>query len=153
MTSEFMDLNRPEYSYMIGFLQCDGHMSKDSRNRGRVRVELSERDKDILLIFKNITPYYSSISFRERKTNFSEKSKTVIWSLYAQEGRTILKNAGLPCGSKSEIIEIPSGVIKEDYFRGVIDADGSVGMTGQGFPFISLTSKSEFLINGFLDFV
>ncbi|MGA5494212.1 hypothetical protein ACPCSP_07580 [Streptomyces cinereoruber] len=31
---------------------------------------------------------------------------------------------------------------RRDYLRGVIDADGSVGFTGQGFPFVSLTTSS-----------
>ncbi|MGW8764629.1 LAGLIDADG family homing endonuclease [Streptomyces sp. NPDC055815] len=31
---------------------------------------------------------------------------------------------------------------RRDYLRGVIDADGSVGFTGQGFPFVSLTTAS-----------
>ncbi len=31
---------------------------------------------------------------------------------------------------------------RPDYLRGVIDADGSVGYTEQGFPFVSLTTAS-----------
>ncbi len=31
---------------------------------------------------------------------------------------------------------------RRDYLRGVIDADGSVGYTGQGLPFVSLTTAS-----------
>ncbi|MGW8764630.1 hypothetical protein ACWGN5_19200 [Streptomyces sp. NPDC055815] len=32
----FMDLEAPEYAYMFGFLQADGHLSEQTRNRGRL---------------------------------------------------------------------------------------------------------------------
>ena len=34
-----------------------------------------------------------------------------------------------------------------------MDGDGSLGMTGQGLPFISLVTKSEYLKEGYLDFL
>ncbi|MFD7939799.1 LAGLIDADG family homing endonuclease [Streptomyces sp. NPDC059755] len=89
----FMDLRVPEYAYMFGFLQADGHLSQQSRQRGRLTVELNE--------------------------------------------------LGLPYGHKSRTVAPPHGDFSpRDYLRGVIDADGSVGYTSKGFPFISLTTAS-----------
>jgi hypothetical protein len=57
--------------------------------------------------------------------------------------RTKLNEVGLPYGRKSKTITPPRvESSRRDYLRGVIDADGSVGHTSQGFPFISLTTAS-----------
>ncbi|MET8565925.1 LAGLIDADG family homing endonuclease [Streptomyces flaveolus] len=61
-----MDLTVPEYAYMSGFLQADGHLSQQSRNRGGLTVEVSARDIDLLRQFQKLTPYNSSITERTR---------------------------------------------------------------------------------------
>ena len=140
---EFMDLRVPEYAYMFGFLQADGHLSQQSRQRGRLTVEISARDIDLLRKFQKLTPYNSSISERTRSTNFAESARSVIWSLHSLEARTKLNELGLPYGRKSKTIAPPRVEFsRSDYLRGVIDADGSVGFTKQGLPFISLTTAS-----------
>ncbi|MEV6021239.1 hypothetical protein [Streptomyces sp. NPDC051997] len=67
----FMDLEVPDYAYMFGFLQADGHLSKGTGQKGRVSVELSARDVGILREFQRLTPYNSSITGRTRTTNFA----------------------------------------------------------------------------------
>ncbi|MFF0476662.1 LAGLIDADG family homing endonuclease [Streptomyces sp. NPDC004284] len=139
----FMDLKSPEYAYMFGFLQADGHLSEQTRNRGRLTVELNVRDIGILREFQRLTPYNSSIRERTRATNFSTSHHSATWSLSALEARTILNQLGLPYGKKSKKITPPRVPFsRRDYLRGVIDADGSVGYTGQGLPFVSLTTAS-----------
>lgn len=66
-----MDLEVPDYAYMFGFLQADGHLSKGTGQKGRVSVELSARDVGILREFQRLTPYNSSITGRTRTTNFA----------------------------------------------------------------------------------
>jgi hypothetical protein len=59
------------------------------------------------------------------------------------EGRTRLLELGLPVGRKSAIIAPPAEPFSHsDYLRGIIDADGSVGFTARGWPFISLVTVS-----------
>jgi len=59
------------------------------------------------------------------------------------EGRTRLLELGLPVGRKSAIIAPPAEPFSHsDYLRGIIDADGSVGFTARGWPFISLVTAS-----------
>lgn len=59
------------------------------------------------------------------------------------EGRTRLLELGLPVGRKSAIIAPPAETFSHsDYLRGIIDADGSVGFTARGWPFISLVTAS-----------
>ncbi len=40
-----------------------------------------------------------------------------------------------------------------DYFRGIIDADGLLGITGRGFPFVSLVTASADMAMHFAAFV
>ncbi|MZE57049.1 hypothetical protein GTY86_38455 [Streptomyces sp. SID5770] len=139
----FMDLEDPGYAYMYGFLQADGHMSSQSRQRGWLTVEINARDIQILCEFQRLTPYNSSITERTRATNFSKGHHSAIWPLSSLEARTTLDRLGLPYGKKSKKITPPRVPFsRRDYLRGVIDADGSVGFTGQGFPFVSLTTSS-----------
>ncbi|MEV7557949.1 hypothetical protein [Streptomyces sp. NPDC089795] len=141
--ARFMDLTDPRYAYMFGFLQADGHLSQQSRQRGCLAVELNARDIDLLHAFQRLTPYNSSITERSRATNFAAESHSAKWSLYSQEARAIVNELGIPYGRKSKIIAPPRvDFSRRDYVRGVIDADGSVGYTGKGFPFLSLTTAS-----------
>ncbi|MGX1512042.1 hypothetical protein [Streptomyces collinus] len=144
---QFMDLTVPEYAYMLGFLQADGHLSQQSRQRGRLTVEISARDIDLLRTFQELTPYNSSITERTRSTNFAETAHSAVWSVYSLEARTKLNELGLPYGRKSKAIRPPSVEFSDrDYLRGVIDADGSLGNTSQGYPFVSLTSASTAIV-------
>ncbi|MEU6380121.1 hypothetical protein [Streptomyces sp. NPDC046909] len=139
----FMDLTVPEYAYMFGFLQADGHLSQQSRQRGRLAVEINARDIDLLRQFQKLTPYNSSISERTRSTNFAETAHSAVWSLHSLEARTKINELGLPYGRKSKIVTPPNVEFsRRDYLRGIIDADGSVGYTSKGLPFISLTTAS-----------
>ncbi|MFF6982606.1 hypothetical protein ACFZAV_34180 [Streptomyces sp. NPDC008343] len=138
-----MDLTVPEYAYMFGFLQADGHLQQGVGKKGKLSVEISARDIELLRRFQKLTPHYSSITERTRSTNFAETHTSVVWSLCSLQARTKLSELGLPYGRKSKTISPPLGEFSgRDYLRGIIDADGSVGFTSQGFPFISLTTKS-----------
>ncbi|WP_282693090.1 LAGLIDADG family homing endonuclease [Streptomyces sp. CC208A] len=139
----FMDLEDPEYAYMFDFLQADGHLSEGTRQRGCLAVEINARDAHILREFQRLTPHNSTITERTRSTNFSTEHHSATWSLCSLEARTTLNQLGLPYGKKSTRIKPPRVEFsRRDYLRGVIDADGSVGHTGQGFPFVSLTTSS-----------
>lgn len=136
-------LEDPRYAYMFGFLQADGHLAQGMGQKGRLTVEINARDIELLREFQRLTPYYSSISERTRSTNFATISHTACWSLCSLEARTQLNQLGLPYGKKSVRIAPPRVPFsRRDYLRGVIDADGSVGFTGQGLPFVSLTTAS-----------
>ncbi|MPY46880.1 hypothetical protein FNH04_45420 [Streptomyces phyllanthi] len=138
-----MDLEVPEYAYMFGFLQADGHLAKGVGQKGRLTVEINARDIQLLREFQKLTPYNSSITERTRSTNFAKTHHSAIWSLCSLEARTKLNELGLPHGRKSRKVTPPRVEFsRRDYLRGVIDADGSVGFTSKGSPFISLTTAS-----------
>ncbi|MCF3125541.1 hypothetical protein IPZ68_38485 [Streptomyces arenae] len=139
----FMDLEVPEYAYMFGFLQADGHLQQGAGQKGKLSVEIDVRDIGILREFQRLTPYNSSITERTRSTNFAETHHSATWTLCALEARSKLNELGLPYGRKSKAVAPPRVEFsRRDYLRGVVDADGSVGHTSQGFPFVSLATLS-----------
>lgn len=128
--TRFMDLEAPEYAYMFGFLQADGHLARGTGQKGKLTVEINARDAHILGEFQRLTPYYSSITDRVRSTNFAEQHHSATWSLCALEARTIVNELGIPYGKKSHTIKPPRVEFsRPDYIRGLIDADGSLGWT------------------------
>ncbi|MGW1774755.1 hypothetical protein [Streptomyces sp. NPDC002104] len=139
----FMDLEDPRYAYMFGFLQADGYLTQGRGQKGQLATEINVRDIHILREFQQLTPYYSSIIERVRSTNFAERHHSVTWSVSSLEARTIVNELGIPYGKKSLTIKPPSTNFSHpDYLRGIIDADGSLGWTAQGWPFLSLVSAS-----------
>ncbi len=59
------------------------------------------------------------------------------------EARNRLVELGLPYGKKATSITPPRVPFSQrNYLRGLIDADGAVGFTAQGLPFVSLTTTS-----------
>ncbi|MGW2053501.1 hypothetical protein ACWCOZ_06165 [Streptomyces sp. NPDC001840] len=142
-TAPFMDLENPDYAYMFGFIQADGHLAQQTGQKGRLTVEINVRDIGLLREFQRLTPYNSSITERTRSTNFAENHHSATWTLCSLEARTTLNRLGLPYGRKSRAIAPPRVPFsRRDYLRGTVDADGSVGYTAQGYPFVSLTTAS-----------
>lgn len=140
-------LSSENLNYIIGFLQGDGHHSEKTRNRGRISIELNHRDIDILnKIQALILPFINvTINSRVRDTNFKKGSHQTTLSIYDWAFRTAIKPY-VPVGCKSDIIEPPlslSNFSKKDYIRGLIDADGSIGISKANRPFISLCVSSE----------
>ncbi|NJK49129.1 hypothetical protein HC931_13950 [Candidatus Gracilibacteria bacterium] len=149
-----INLENPHYAYMFGFIQTDGHLYNTTRDRGRVSIEISKQDEDILWAFKNLIPFNSSITERERTTNFSNHCTSVIWRVYKKKFRDYLELWGLLSGCKSEAIKPPTCKFsKVDYFRGLIDGDGSLGLTSKEFPFLSLVTSSSYIITEYLELI
>ncbi|GJF31918.1 hypothetical protein KNE206_46180 [Kitasatospora sp. NE20-6] len=145
------DLENPDHAYMFGFLQADGHLSRDTRNRGRVTVELSAGDAPLLEAFQRLCPCRSTLRYRTRATNFSPQHSAVVWSAYTLEFRRTLEELGMPAGRKSAVVAPPRRPHAErDYLRGLVDADGSLGRAAQDLPFVAFTTASEALVGFFL---
>lgn len=147
------NISNSDFSYIIGFLQGDGNYYKQSRNRGRVSIELSLRDNDILkkisYVLSNYNCYYSE---RTRDTNFKDDYKSCKLSIYDINFRTSIEEF-IHCGKKSNCIEAPiecEWFMPFHYLRGLSDADGSIGITKDKKPFWSICTASgsikEFVI-------
>lgn len=142
-----IELNNPDISYFIGFAMMDGHFQENTRNRGKMSIELSDRDYDILSKFRDLFNN-SSITHRIRDTNFKDNYKTVTFNIYNKEIRDEFINIGFKYGSKRFFI--PKNIITRDFWRGIIDADGSLGFMRSGRPFVSLVISDEFMKDEYL---
>ena len=60
-----MELNK-NTSYMIGLFQTDGSLSRCSRNRGKLQLEISSKDEDIIYKLEKLIPYHCCIKKRKR---------------------------------------------------------------------------------------
>lgn len=149
-----LDLAKPEHAYMFGFIQADGHLQQNTRNRGKLQIELQESDRDVLEKFKEIIPFNTFLSTRTRDTNFKDNYTSAILVIHNQQFREGLIRIGLTYGKKSDIISAPKvDVSVVDYWRGMIDGDGSLGLTEKEFPFLSLNCSSEQMANDYIQFL
>lgn len=152
--TKFFNLQDPCYAYMFGFIQTDGHMYDDTRDRGKLTIELQQKDSYILGQFASLIPYHSSRITKKRNTNFKNDHTSSVWVVYDKRLRDRLVELGMKYGKKSDDIKPPSEPFSEvDYYRGIIDGDGSLGITSKGYPFVSLVTKSEHLAKAYIDFL
>lgn len=150
-----IDIKKEEHAYLIGFLQGDGYHNASSRNRGKVVVEIKKDDEN--LIHKLVDIYTdigvkSTISERTRDTNFTPEYSSISVSVFDFQFRQSIIEY-IPVGKKSNDIEIPEGIHEIGYWRGMIDADGSVSITKKNIPFVSLVTSSDHIKNGFCTFL
>jgi hypothetical protein len=137
------DLRDPASAYVFGFMQADGHHRAGPGRKGSITVEIKAQDADLLRAMQAALPWPTSVSFRTRSTNFKQSAEYATLTLCGLAGRTRLLELGLPCGRKSAIIAPPPEPFSHrDYLRGLFDADGSVGFTGTGLPFLSIVTAS-----------
>lgn len=143
-------------AYLIGLAQTDGHLSKFSRNRGRFTLELQYDDLDILKkIATNLTCNFT-IGDRVRDTNFSKNYHSAYIRIYDLEFRKFLELNGVPDGNKSNIVRSPfqcDHPLANDYLRGLIDGDGSLGISSDNKPFLGFVTFSPYLKDFFVEWV
>ena len=141
------------YSYLYGFFGTDGSpLTWGDGKLKAITLEVSIKDaEDIKSICEKLN---GTVTTRERDTNFSNNYQSI--NLYTSNKELIaflIKN-DFPISDKTNTIHKPTDEYDEDYFwLGVIDGDGSLGMKGDGHPYINLTTKSEQLKEDFLDYI
>lgn len=147
------EINIKEKSYIYGLLGTDGNLYLNDRNRGKISLEVSEKDKDIVYKLYNVIPY-SHISVRKRDTNFKKSHVSYVFSNHRKEFRDELISWGYPTKDKKNEFTIPIYNFSEhDFWRGVIDGDGSIGFTSNNEPYISLVIIGESLKDEYLRFL
>jgi len=148
-----LDPSRPEVSYLLGLLHTDGWHSGCVDHKGKVGIELHERDVDVLHEIRRVIPCYSALKRRRRRTNFADDYVSYQLLFSDQAVRIELARLGMRPGPKSLDVAPPKecGLVSRAYLRGVLDGDGSVGFTRTGAPFVSLVTASEPMARFFED--
>ena len=146
-------MNIQEKSYIFGLLGTDGNLCLQDRNRGKITLEVNSKDRDICEKLFKIIPN-SKISERTRNTNFKDNYTSTVFANHQLAIRQELIDFGYPIKDKTNLISIPIQEYSEkDFWRGVIDGDGSLGFISDGSPFLSLVTKSESLKNEYCNFL
>lgn len=142
-----------ELSYIIGLLHADGTCWQSNKNKkGKISLELAARDSDIIYALHRIIK--STINMRTRNTNFKKNYKSMSLNISLHQIRKIFIKNGVPVGKKTNSnIVIRRHLIIKDYLRGIIDGDGSVGVTASGLPFINLTTKNDTIKNKYCQLI
>lgn len=145
-----LDILTPEALYWIGFIYADGHLA---RNRPRIVLGLSEIDKNHVEKFLNffgagIKSFESEKEGVMRmgyKCNASWRGQFSSQRIYDR-----FKELGIMPGKTYDLTPHELLMNSRDFWRGVVDGDGSVS-NGNTID-ISL-SGHENTIKGFLDFI
>lgn len=106
-------INNPNNSYIYGLLQADGNFYETTRNRGKIRLEISKRDKDIIYKLSNNLNVNTNISERTRDTNFKEEYDSISLTIFSLEFRNKIKSLGLHPGKKDISIKPPNKEYKK----------------------------------------
>ncbi|WP_323099198.1 LAGLIDADG family homing endonuclease [Intrasporangium sp. YIM S08009] len=140
-----LDPSRPAVAYLLGLLQTDGWHSGNVGAKGKVGIELQERDVEVLRQVRSVIPCRSFLQRRRRQTNFADDYVSYTLQFFDQATRVELAALGMTPGRKAYDLAPPDdvGLVHRDYLRGVLDGDGSVGFSRTGMPFISLVTASE----------
>jgi len=145
---------KEEHAYIYGLLLADGNLYLNTRNRGRITLEISERDKDILYVIQDIAE--GQIHSRKRSTNFTngEVKEFYNWANTKIEFRHELMEYGFPIEDKCLECDVPNILYNEiGFWRGYIDGNGSIGISAEGKGFVSVTIKSEKLKDAYVKFL
>lgn len=143
-------------AYLIGLAQTDGHLRKNTRNRGAFQIEIQYADIDILKRIASLVDCNYKIGERTRNTNFKDNYRSASLTIHDWGFRTFLNENGVPYGKKSGTVKPAFGINDElvhEYMRGLIDGDGSLGITAGQFPFVGFTTYSEHLKVFYINYV
>jgi hypothetical protein len=149
-----IDPLRDDHAYFLGLLATDGTIYEHTRNRGRVSFEISTADAAILHYLAALIPYKAHISQRLRTTNFRADHSSTVLAFHDLDLRRSLAQLGYVSGKKAFSVRPPLAPFHETgFWRGVLDGDGSLGLTRKNRPFVSLVTGSEPLRNAYVAFL
>lgn len=144
----FNDVNEKS-SYWIGFLMADGYIldSKKS-NVYRLGLTLHEKDKDHLLRFRSFLKSSHPIKEKVMK-NHPRDEKSCSLSINSNVlCNALIKHGVTPRKSLTALAD-PSMESNRDFWRGVVDGDGSVEMEGKAMPCFSCVGSHNLMTQFF----
>lgn len=143
LNHQAFDKLSPEACYWIGFLMADGNVSYLSENSAYISLVLNNKDRDHLEKFQSFLN--SNHAIIEIK-----KQNTLRVSVSSIELARALSYYGV-VPNKSRTASIKTLQVERNFWRGVIDGDGSLGFS-KGKPILQLVGSLA-LVTQFENFV
>lgn len=140
-------MNLQQKSYLYGLFLTDGYLVNQNGNE-YLSIELKGEDKDFL---ENLSQYFQSHLYsRTRNTNFKRDYSSTCLTITDSKTIKEILQMGFPKKDKTIVAAPPQTKYSEkDFWRGVIDGDGSLGIRKAGI-YLNLTTKSESLKEAFV---
>ncbi len=137
-------------AYVLGFIFADGSIIRITHNGSSDKLSFGQNEKDIDILIK-IKRELSA------EQTLSMTRNAVYFSVYSQIIVDDLKKLGVSYRksfrkSRGKIPSIPQKYIR-DFIRGIVDGDGSINFSKQGYSALSICGKREvmaFIRNHFL---
>jgi len=137
----------PVAAYWIGFLFADGSVSKD-KQRNSVSVRVSERDREHLVKLRAFLRSTHTIGTAPAGNYGGYRSRpSVRFSVTSAQLAERILSLGRYGGSINATL-----VESRDFWRGVVDGDGSLGILANGYAHFSLVGSRR-LLEAFLLFL
>lgn len=152
------NLTLEEKSYIYGLFLADGNLTllNVEKCTGSIHLEINKKDEDIVNKLCNLIPY-STKTERVRNTNFMDNDHSVCFNISRKNFIKEIVDWGFPLQDKAETATVPNtNYDRNAFWRGFIDGDGSIGLRKSGnylTPFLSITTKSDYLFNAFNDYL
>jgi transposase len=137
----------PDAAYWIGFLFADGSVGRNRQSR-LISVRLSERDREHLVKLRSFLNSAHAISVAPAGNYGGYRSKpSVHLTLISERLAHQLLSLGRYEGPISDLL-----IQSRDFWRGVVDGDGSLGVLATGHAYFGLVGSRR-LLDAFMKFL
>lgn len=133
----------PDSAYWIGFLLADGTINQENQSSPKIVLGLQEKDIQHLHKFRNFLESGHTIAKRNTKAGNGKYYTNCQFSIRSRKLVEALANYGVvPNKSLTANVRILEN--NRDFWRGIIDGDGSLHYSNK-YPRLKLTGSQELL--------
>jgi hypothetical protein len=145
----FDEINE-DSAYWVGFLMADGCILETGTSSPEIRLVLSEKDREHIEKFKTFLGSTHKISIQKPRGYIGSKP-SVRLSIYSQGIADALSKYGV-VSNKTKRTKVSLLEYNRHFWRGVVDGDGWVGVSKDGYFRLDLVG-SRFLLEQFVAYV
>lgn len=124
----FENIDTEDKAYFLGFMYADGNVSKDPKYC--IRINLQEKDRDILEKFKSCLQSTHPIVVMEKYGNFKTEQRGVKFYFGNKKIKSDLIKWGCVPNKTLKLTTLPNldHKLLRHFIRGYFDGDGSLGL-------------------------